>query len=166
MHPKSSSQYSNCFHCIRRLRHHGLNWFRMRDRCRHHHCIIRMRNYRLQWQLKQVQLQWRLSSQQCCWQQRRCIQCFWTWLHWLCMHRFRLIRCMDIRIQFRFLRLQRIWRHSPLILHCILGFRMRLNNQLIIILRMTREFRFWWSLDLPMIQLWKRPSMIHIVLSF
>jgi len=124
--------------------------------------IIRRLIDQLQWQLRLVEWQRLFIRQLRCFRQHLYKQ--YSWIMWLRRYKrmFRLERYMDRLILIQYHKLQHIRKRSPLNHHRILGFRMMLNNQLIIVLRMIISFCWLRSSILLMILLLRKPSMNHI----
>jgi len=122
---------------------------------------------RLQYRLRLVEQQQLWLRQLRCFWWHQCILNSWIWFKQQHICKFRQQLCMGRWLLIRYLWPLRIWKRSPLNLRCILGFRMRLSNQLIVILRMIiSSFRWRYSCILLMNRWLRKPSMIHIVLDF
>jgi len=165
--PKSSWQSnmgSFLMCCNQQLRHRGPMMYRKLLRWWLLMYIIRRLIDQLQWRLKLVVRQQRFVKRLHCFRQRWYIRCSWIQQLRRYIGMYHLQQCMGMWLLIRYRWLQRIQKRSPLNHHHILGFRMMLNNQLIVILRMITSFCWWWNWDLLMILWLRMPSMIRIVL--
>jgi len=152
---------------IQQLRHRGRVRFRMKLKWWLLKYIIGRLVSRLQWRLRLVVGKQQLIKRWRCFGWHQYIRCSWIWLMMIDICRFRQQRCMGRLILIQYLVKQHIWKHCPLNHHRILGFRMILNSQLIVVLRMIiRSLILVRSSNLPMNRWLRKPSMIRIVLDF